>query len=89
MRSPVLLTTDNALVRPEVKQVRVVGKASGWYAPLILSADISMNEAAATVIEQRGLYAVGQIVMLLVEVDRRGVLVKQKVLESNFGKPTR
>ena len=43
--------------------------------------------AAAIVVEQRGLTAVGQTVMLAVEVDRLGVPVKQQVLESNLGKP--
>ena len=44
--------------------------------------------AAAIVVEQRGLTAVGQTVMLPVEVNRLGVPVKQEVLESNLGKPT-
>ncbi|KJH72274.1 RNA-guided endonuclease InsQ/TnpB family protein [Aliterella atlantica] len=44
--------------------------------------------AAAIVVEQRGLTAVGQTVMLPVEVDRLGVPVKQEVRKSNLGKPT-
>jgi putative transposase len=44
--------------------------------------------AAAIVIEQRGLTAVGQTVMLPVEVDRLGVPVKQENLKSDLWKPT-
>ncbi len=43
--------------------------------------------AAAIVVEQRGLTAVGQTVMLAVEVDHALVPVKQQTLESNLGKP--
>nr|WP_250124268.1 transposase [Chroococcidiopsis sp. CCMEE 29] len=44
--------------------------------------------AAAIVVEQRGLTAVGQMVVLPVEVNRLGVPVKQESLKSNLWKPT-
>ncbi len=44
--------------------------------------------AAAIVVEQRGLTAVGQTVVLAVEVDRLGVPLMQQSLMSNLGKPT-
>ena len=44
--------------------------------------------AAAIVVEQRGLAAVGQTVMLAVEDGCLGTPVKQQVLKSNLGKPT-
>lgn len=43
--------------------------------------------AAAQVVEQRGLTAVGQTVVLPVEVNRLGVPVKQENLRSDLGKP--
>jgi putative transposase len=44
--------------------------------------------AAAIVVEQRGLTAVGQTAVLPVEVNRLGVPVKQESLKSNLWKPT-
>lgn len=44
--------------------------------------------AEAIVVEQRSLTAVGQTVMLPVEVDLLGIPVKQEVHKSNLGKPT-
>ncbi len=44
--------------------------------------------AAAMVVEQRGLVAVGQTVKLAVEDDCLGVPVKQQTFKSNLGKPT-
>lgn len=44
--------------------------------------------AAAMVVEQRGLTAVGHTVVLPVEVNRLGVPVKQEGLKSNLEKPT-
>jgi putative transposase len=44
--------------------------------------------AAAIVVEQRGLTAIGQTVVLPVEVNRLGVPVKQESLKSDLWKPT-